>query len=131
MVAVQARLDDVLLSTRNKRVDATEQSTFSVPGLATDSGKAQRITVDHSTEGKKELEKMIKTAEAKTAEAWAPLLALADVRTTTRAASVKKSKPQSSTRPDDDGASRETTPTVGPAANTSGGTSITPATTPA
>lgn len=95
MVAVQARLDDVLLSTKGKRVDATETTTISVPGIATDTGKAKRITVDISPEGKKELEKLIKAAQEKTADAWAPLLALADIRVEARAAS----KPKKTTTP--------------------------------
>lgn len=69
MVAVQSRLDDVLLALKGKKVEATHQVTRTIPSICTEDGKSHRITIDVSDEGERELEKLDKKFKSALIEA--------------------------------------------------------------
>jgi|SRR5699024_3694867 len=58
MVAVQSRLDDVLLATKGKKVEATRRVHRTIPAKCSPTGKSQRYTFDVSDEGERELERL-------------------------------------------------------------------------
>lgn len=57
MVAVQSRLDDVLLATKGKKVEATHQVSRSIPAKCSPTGQSQRLILDVSPEGERELKR--------------------------------------------------------------------------
>lgn len=107
MVAVHFRLDDVLLALKGKKTEATHQVTRTIPGKCTENGKAQRITLDVSEEGERELAKLDKKFQEQLLEAGRVYGKLSDARAEARSAKPKK-KPQG-TNPSDPTPAPETT----------------------
>lgn len=102
MVAVQSRLDDVLLALKNKKVEADRQVTRTIPAYCSPTGKTQRITLDVSEEGLRELERLDEKHKGKLLEAGAVYGKLSDTRKAARAAkparkSMNQSDPETST----------------------------------
>lgn len=85
MVAVQSRLDDVLLATRGKKVDATKKVRRTIPAKCSPTGKSQTISLDVSDEGLKELEKLDRQFEKALLEAGAVYGKLVKARQKARA----------------------------------------------
>lgn len=75
MAVIKKRVDDVLHA-QGKDVEATERTRVTVPALATNDGKAARLDLDVSPQGKAALDKMLREAQEATRKAWAPVLAL-------------------------------------------------------
>lgn len=100
MVAVQSRLDDVLLAQKGKKVEATHQVTRTIPSICSEDGKSKRITIDVSPEGERELEKLDKKFKAALLEAGKNAYGkIGEVRIEARAAKPKK-RPQDKSTPD-------------------------------
>lgn len=109
MVAIQSRLDDVLLALKGKKVEATRQVTRTIPSICSEDGKSKRITIDVSDEGERELEKLDKKFKAALIEAGKNAYGkIGDTRIEARAAKPKK-KAQPSTEGSDEVASEATT----------------------
>lgn len=103
MVAVQSRLDDVLLALKGKKVEATHQVTRTIPSICTEDGKSQRITIDVSAEGERELEKLDKKFKAALLEAGKSTYGkIGETRIEARAAKPKRS-PQTETASEPEG----------------------------
>lgn len=100
MVAVQSRLDDVLLALKGKKVEATHQVTRTIPSICTEDGKSQRITIDVSDEGERELEKLDRKFKAALLEAGKSTYGrIGETRAEARAAKPKKKKSASAEGP--------------------------------
>lgn len=80
MVAYRLRLDDVLMSTKNAKVEATDTVTVRVPAVGSPKGKTIPVELDVSAEGQRVLDAMVEKARAGTRAAWAPVLALGESR---------------------------------------------------
>lgn len=93
MVAVQSRLDDVLLALKNKKVEATHQVVRTIPTICTEDGKSRRITIDISAEGERELEKLDKKFRDTLVEAGQVYGRIGDVRIEARAAKGSRKAP--------------------------------------
>lgn len=94
MVAIQSRLDDVLLALKGKKVEATHQVNRTIPSICTEEGKSQRVTIDVSAEGERELEKLDKKFKAALIEAGKSTYGkIGDTRIEARAAKPKKKSP--------------------------------------
>lgn len=110
MVAVQSRLDDVLLALKGKKVEATHQVNRTIPSICTEDGKSQRITIDVSAEGERELEKLDKKFKAALLEAGKSTYGkIGDTRIEARAAKPKK-KSQDNTKTSEETATDEADP---------------------
>lgn len=94
MVAVQSRLDDVLLALKNKKVEATHTVRRTIPSMCTPDGKSKRITLDVSDEGERELDKLDKKFTDTLLDAGRVYGKLSDTRAEARAAKPRR-KPQS------------------------------------
>lgn len=104
MVAVQSRLDDVLLALKGKKVEATKQVTRTIPSICSEDGKSKRITIDISPEGERELEKLDKKFKAALLEAGRNAYGkIGDTRIEARAAKPKQ-KAQPSDKDSDESA---------------------------
>lgn len=90
MVAIQSRLDDVLLSTKGKKVEADHQVTRTIPAMCSENGKTRRITLDISEEGERELAKLDKKYKDLLLEAGRVYAKLAETRIEARAAKPRK-----------------------------------------
>lgn len=91
MVAVQTRLDDVLLAMKGKKVEATHQVSRTIPSICSEDGTSQRITIDVSAEGERELEKLDKKFKAALLEAGKSTYGkIGNTRIEARAAKPKK-----------------------------------------
>lgn len=99
MVAVQSRLDDVLLALKNKKVEATHKVRRTIPSMCTPDGKSKRITLDISDEGERELEKLDKKFSDALQDAGRVYGKLSDARVEARAA-----KPQRKAKSEDQAA---------------------------
>lgn len=90
MVAVQSRLDDVLLSTRGKKVEADRKVTRTIPAMCSPTGKTIRIDLDVSEEGERELDKLDARFKAALIAAGEVYGKLAETRVNARAAKPRR-----------------------------------------
>lgn len=95
MVAIQTRLDDVLLALKGKKVEATHKLTISIPGALREDGKVLRREVDISDEGEREWERYVERNKKKRVELGDEMAKVLDVRVEARAA---KPRPAPSAR---------------------------------
>lgn len=111
MVAIQSRLDDVLLSTKGKKVEADHQVTRSIPSICSETGKTRRITLDVSPEGERELAKLDKKYKDLLLEAGRVYEKLAETRIEARAAKPRRKSKQNSKREQETSDAQQGSPT--------------------
>lgn len=120
MVSIRTQVDDVLLATSGKQVQATDTVRVSVPAVGSPDGGSKRLTFDVSHNGRTALRKMVADAEAATLAAWAPVLALQATRDQAAGRLKKKpaqkpAAPAEDAGPSDDGGGVVDEPTETPA----------------
>lgn len=93
MVAIHSRLDDVLLTLKGKKVEATHKATISIPGVLREDGRAKRTELDVCEEGERELEKFKERMKKKCVELGDEMDRFSDTRRDARAAKPRQ-KPQ-------------------------------------
>lgn len=99
MATIQTKVDDVLYATKGQKVEATKTIKIRVPGAAWRGPKAKGFDIDVSTQGEKELNRLIKAAEDATVKAWAEVLKVAG--TSAEVEEAKASKTVKDSTPDE------------------------------